>query len=226
MALARVPNGPHTGWVQIGLIERQHTPARRYPKEPARQIQIVVGMEASAADAPAGSLPVCRAPWQLWTRPLRHRAMAASFVGVKAAGQLIMATDQPLVALTDASNTSLVDAPLPSQGLGLPHYVLAPTAPVVALLGLEPTAGICGFSLSDARGEALIGRQWHGHLVHDGNYKPLLPAIEGADLLIRPDLFTLLHNTISAARCRVGLSAFHTPTGQLDSTVDKDDCII
>ncbi|MGW4162231.1 hypothetical protein [Streptomyces sp. NPDC004788] len=217
MALPRVNGGPYEGWVQIGLVESQRTPARRYPDQPARQIQIAVGLEASGSDAPGDSLPLSQAPWQLWTRPLRHLDPAAA----GAAAEHIGTIDQPLVALTNASSTPLVDAPLPSHGLGLPHYVLAPTARVVALLGLQPTTGIHGFSLSNAAGEALIGRQWRGHLVHDGNYKPLLPAVEGADLLIRPDLFTRLHDTIGAARCRVGISVIHMPAEEDDHTTDK-----
>jgi hypothetical protein len=90
----------------------------------------------------------------------------------------------------------------------------------VAALGLEPTEGICGFSLSDATGEALICRQWHGHLVHDGNYEPLLPAVAGADLLIRPDLFARLHDTIGAARCRAGVNVHHESA---DDTLDDED---
>ncbi|MEU6934781.1 hypothetical protein AB0A05_37415 [Streptomyces sp. NPDC046374] len=216
-ALRRVDGGPYEGWVQIGLVESQHTPARRYPDQPARQLQIFVGLEASSSDAPGDSLPVAQAPWQLWTRPLRHLDPADA----RAAAEHIGSTDQPLVALTNASSTPLVDAPLPSHGLGLPHYVLAPTDRVITLLGLQPTAGIHGFSLSDASGEALIGRQWRGHLVHDGNYKPLLPAVEGADLLIRPDLFTRLHNTVGAAHCRVGISVIHLPSEEDDHTTDK-----
>ncbi|MFB6628128.1 hypothetical protein ACFCWD_35345 [Streptomyces sp. NPDC056374] len=216
-ALPRVDGGPYEGWVQIGLAESQRTPARRYPDQPARQIQIFVGLEASGSDAPGDSLPLSQARWELWTRPLRH--LAPTDAG--AAAEHIGTTDQPLVALTNASSSPLVDAPLPSHGLGLPRYVLAPAAPVVALLGLQPTAGIHGFSLSDASGEALIGRQWRGHLVHDGNYKPLLPAVEGADLLLRPDLFARLHDTVGAARCRVGISVIHMPADDTDHITDK-----
>lgn len=176
MTLPRVSSGPHEGWVQIGFAESQLTPARRYPDEPARHVQIIVGLEADGHDVPAGSLPVAQASWQLWTRPLRY--LAPHLADTDAAAKHISVIDQPLVALTDASTTTLVDAPL-HPGPGLPHYVLAPAVSVIAVLGLEPTEGICGFSLSDGQGEALIGRQWRGHLVHDGNYTPLLPAIEG-----------------------------------------------
>ncbi|MER5711950.1 hypothetical protein [Streptomyces sp. NPDC002122] len=220
-ALPRVSSGPHEGWVQIGFTERQLTPARRYPDEPARQIQIIVGLEAGGGRTPASPLPLAKAPWQLWTRPLRH--LVPHLVDTGAAVRHISTTDQPFVALTDASATTLVNAPLPSYGLGLPHLVLAPAVSVIAALGLEPTEGVCGFSLSDAQGEALVGRQWRGHLVHDGNYRPLLPAIEGADLLIRPDLFARLHNFVGAARCHVGLRVVLKPTEQLSAISAKDD---
>ncbi|GLF95510.1 hypothetical protein [Streptomyces yaizuensis] len=221
-ALPRVSGGPHEGWVQIGFAEGQLTPARRYPAdEPARQIQIIVGLEADGSDTPSSPLPLAKAPWQLWTRPLRR--LAPHLVETAAAARHIGATDQPLVALTDASTTTLVNAPLPSHGLGLPHFVLAPAVSVIAALGLEPTEGVCGFSLNDAQGEALVGRQWRGHLIHDGHYKPLLPAIEGADLLIRPDLFTRLHNIVGATRCHAGLRVVHQPAEQLSPIINTDD---
>lgn len=217
MAFARVDEGPHEGWVQIGLFERQRTPARRY--QPARQLQIAVGLEALDDDPPPGTLPACQAPWQLWTSPWRRLGLGLT---TESAAEHISAADQALTALTDAGTAGLIDTPRPRtlSGLGLPVYVLAPAASVVAALGLEPTEGICGFSLSDATGEALICRQWHGHLVHDGNYEPLLPAVAGADLLIRPDLFARLHDTIGAARCRAGVNVHHESA---DDTLDDED---
>ncbi|MFF5675745.1 hypothetical protein ACFY8S_37615 [Streptomyces hygroscopicus] len=221
MALARVSEGPHEGWVQIGLFERQRTPARRYPDQPARQLQIAVGLEALDDDPPPGTLPASRAPWQLWTNPWRRLGLGLT---TESAAKHISTTGGALTALTDAGATGLIDMPRPRtlSGLGLPLYVLAPAASVVAALGLEPTNGICGFSLSDAAGEALICRQWHGHLVHDGNYEPLLPAVAGADLLIRPDLFAQLHDTIGAARCRAGVNV-HPVSADEDDTLDNED---
>ncbi|MET9804233.1 hypothetical protein [Streptomyces sp. NPDC006368] len=219
MAFARVDEGPHEGWVQIGLFERQRTPARRYPDQPARQLQIAVGLEALDDDPPPGTLPACQAPWQLWTSPWRRLGLGLT---TESAAEHISAADQALTALTDAGTAGLIDTPRPRtlSGLGLPVYVLAPAASVVAALGLEPTEGICGFSLSDATGEAMICRQWHGRLVHDGNYEPLLPAVAGADLLIRPDLFARLHDTIGAARCRAGVNVHHESA---DDTLDDED---
>lgn len=209
-ALAHVADGPHAGWVQIGLVEQHHTPARRYPNQPARHVRIALGLEAASDDPRPGTLPLGQAPWQLWTHPLRQ--LAPELTQTDTAAEHLRTTDQPLVALTDAG-TTIVDAGR-NSGLGLPLYVLAPAASVVAALGLEPTDGIGGFSLSDATGEGVICRQWHGHLIHDGNYAPLLPAVAGADLLIRPDLFTRLRDTIGLSRCRVGISVRHGPVAQ------------
>ncbi|MGA5444313.1 hypothetical protein ACPCKW_33115 [Streptomyces griseoincarnatus] len=220
-ALARVDDGPHADWVQIGLIERQRTPARRYPDQPARQVLITVGLEAADANPPPGTLPLSQAPWQLWTRPLPRLAPALTQAG--AAAEHLSATDQALVALTDAGATPMVDAPPRRSGPGLPPYVLAPAASVVAALGLQPTGGICGFSLSDTAGEALICRQWRGHLVHDGGFEPLLPVVAGADLLIRPDLFTSLHAAIGPSRCQAGINVRHMTAAQDDDIPDDED---
>jgi hypothetical protein len=218
-ALARVDDGPHASWVQIGLFERQRTPARRYPDRPARQLQIIVGLEALDSDPPPGTLPVSQAPRQLWTHPWRR--LGLSFPQAESAAVHISAADQALMALTAAGSTSMVDAPRRRSGLGLPPYVLSPAASVVAALDLEPTNGICGFSLSDTAGEALVCRQWHGHLVHDGNYEPLLPVVAGADLLIRPDLFARLRDMIGASRCQAGVSVHHTSADH-DTRDDED----
>ncbi|MER6194886.1 hypothetical protein [Streptomyces cyaneofuscatus] len=208
-ALSHVTDGPHTGWVQIGLIEQHRTPARRHPDQPTRHVRIALGLEAVNDDPPPGTLPLAQATWQLWTRPLQR--LAPELTKAETAAEHIHTKNQALVALTDVGTAIMVDTPHRDSGLGLPLYVLAPAASVVAILGLEPTDGICGFSLSDVAGEALICRQWHGHLVHDGNYEPLLPAIAGADLLIRPDLFTRLCDTIGPSRCRTGISVRHMP---------------
>ncbi|MFE4492418.1 hypothetical protein ACFRKD_08145 [Streptomyces niveus] len=193
---------------------------RRHPDQPARHVRIALGLEAVNDDPPPGTLPLAQAPWQTWTRPLRR--LAPGLTKAETAAEHIRTKNQALVALTDAGTTLMVDTPHRDSGLGLPLYVLAPAASVVRTLGLEPTAGICGFSLSDAAGEALICRQWHGHLVHDGNYDPLLPAIAGADLLIRPDLFTRLCDTIGPSRCRTGISVRHMPATH-DAAPDSGD---
>jgi hypothetical protein len=200
-ALARVEDGPHEGWIQIGMIERHLTPARRYPARPSRLILISVGLEITETSPPAKSLPFAASPWLLWVIPWQHLDPAAT---ADAAAQDLSRLSCPLVALADDGRRGQGSR---GTGPGTPPFHLAPVLAAVITLGLWPTPGICGFSLSDDDGPGLIGRQWRGHLVHDGNYEPLMPAVEGADLIIRPDLFAQLLDIVGKTRVHSGISA-------------------
>lgn len=194
-ALARVESGPYTGWVQVGLIERHSTPAHRYPDRPDRHMLIAVGLQAVDGDPPTTSLPFTSLPWHFWTVPWQR--VDETMNAEKAAG-LLSTGDWAMVALSRKRPRII--------GLGEPPFVLTPVLPLVVALGLEPTRGIYGFSLSDKHGLGLTGRLWRSHLVHDGSYQPLFPAVEGADLLLRADLFERLCNVVSGPRTRVGVS--------------------
>ncbi|MCM3920139.1 hypothetical protein ND748_00310 [Frankia sp. AiPs1] len=191
-ALASVEDGAHAGWAQIGMIERHRTPANRHHDCPARQVLIAVGLEVTDTEPPAKSPPFTEVPWQLW---IWQPEQLEEIVNPRVATRRLSTGSFPAVALTNQIHT----------GLGTPLNVLAPILDVVMALRLRPTAGICGFSLSDNNGAGIICRQWHGHLVHDGNVQPLMPAVEGADLLIRPDLFDRLRTIIEDARIRAGI---------------------
>ncbi|GAA1195466.1 hypothetical protein [Pseudonocardia alaniniphila] len=193
-ALARVEAGPHVGWVQIGLIERQRTPRHRYPERPNRSILIGVGLEIADRERPEGSLPFMSIPWQVWTVPWQH--IDATTNAERAAA--VLKTNSWAVA-------ALGESRLGATGLGEPQFLLVPALPLIVTLGLEPTSGVCGFSLSDQHGPAVVGRLWRGHLVHDGSYHPVFPAIDGADLLLRADLLELLLGVIGESRFRVGV---------------------
>jgi hypothetical protein len=199
-ALARVEGGPHVDWIQIGMMERHFTPARRYPDRPSRLVLIGVGLEITDTEPPARSLPFASSPWHLWIAPWRRLAPTAD---TDAAIRQLSTLNSPLVALADDGRGGAL---LRRAGLGGPPFLLAPVLPLVMALGLEPTPGISGFSLGDADGPGLVGRQWRGHLVHDGNYQPLTPAVEGADLLVRPDLLARLLDIVGAVRTRTGVS--------------------
>lgn len=200
-ALARVEDGPHTGWVQIGMIERHLTPARRYPAWPSRLVLIGLGMEITEQQPPATSLPFTSSPWHLWIVPGRRLDPTAT---ADAAAQELAALSSPVVALADDGRGERGPR---RAGLGRPPFLLAPILPLVVTLGLQPTPEICGFSLSDDDGPGLVGRQWRGHLVHDGSYEPLVPAVEGSDLILRPDLLAQLLDIVGEARVRTGVSA-------------------
>ncbi|WP_143669107.1 hypothetical protein [Streptomyces sp. wa1063] len=115
-AFARVGGGgPHAGWVQIGFFERQRTPVRRFPDQPARQLQVVVGLEALTEDPPTGTLPVSKAPWHLWIVPWRRLGLGLT---TESAAEHISTTDSALTAVTDAGSTGLIEAPRPRTTSG------------------------------------------------------------------------------------------------------------
>jgi len=194
-ALARVEDGPRAGWTQIGLFERHSTPPHRHPDRPGRHVVIAVGLEISDTEPPEGSLPFTSLPWQVWTMPL----------------QQVDETLSPQMATTTLTTRSLpvvglAEDPRSTTGLGEPPSLLVPGLPLIVALDLHPTPGTCGFSLNDRAGPALVGRLWRGHLVHDGNYEPTFPAVEGCDLLLRADLFEQLRDTVRESRMRAGVS--------------------
>jgi hypothetical protein len=194
-AFAQVEDGPHAGWVQIGLVERHSTPPHRYPERPERSVLIGMGLEVADTDPPDGSLPFSSMPWQFWTAPWQ-RIDATTSCDTAAAG--LATNDWSLVALAEYGPRR--------SGLGEPPFLLVPVLPLIVAFALEPTLGVCGFSLSDQAGPGLVGRLWRGHPVHDGNYEPVFPAVEGADLLLRLDLFERLRNIVGETRLCAGLS--------------------
>ncbi|MEV7941349.1 hypothetical protein AB0O82_35145 [Kitasatospora sp. NPDC088264] len=210
-ALARVTDGPYTGWTQVAMMERHRTPARSHPPCPARQVLVAVGLEVGPDDPSLRSLPFARSRHQVWTVPWQQLDPTASPAAV---ADGLSTGNWPLTALTNAGHT---DPYHPRTGLGSPPYGLAPVLAAVVALRLQPTKGLCGFSLSDESGPAAIGRHWRGHLVHDGNYQPLKPAVEGTDLLVRPDLFSRLCGAVGSARLHTGISvSFQAEAGDDD----------
>lgn len=180
-ALARTGGGPHANWVQIGLIEQHTTPARRYPRAPERETILILGIEITDREPPLASIPLGSAAWQLWTTTRQPPGIHTSLI----AAQLAV-VEAPLVAFVGNGHGRMW---LRRIGLGAPPFALVPVPPLIIAFDLKPTPGVCGFSLSDATGPALVSRHWRSHLVHDGNYQPLFPPVEGTDLIMRPDLF-------------------------------------
>jgi len=207
-ALACVEAGPHVGWVQIGLIERQRTPPHRYPERPDRSVLVGVGLEVADGEPPEGSLPFTSMPWQFWTVPWQH---IDGTTNAERAAAALEADSWAVAALAEGRPGA--------TGLGEPRFRLVPVLPLIVALGLEPTSGVCGFSLSDRHGPALVGRLWRGHLVHDGNYHPVFPAVDGADLLLRADLLERLRGVVGESRFRVGVSvSYHVGEDDTDTT--------
>jgi hypothetical protein len=113
-----------------------------------------------------------------------------------------------------------VGSPAYDRGLGLHEFCLAPRIEVIALLGLRPETPALRHVLIDAGGPALVCRQWRSYLIHAGDYGPLVPAIQGADLIVRPDLFDILEETIGADRLGLGLVVRHREAPEPDDEAD------
>jgi len=197
----RVSEEPYKGWIQLGMFERQATLATRYPDMAARQIVIATGLEVRDGPPPPNSLPLSRTAPDLWA--VRYDDLAPNIDGELARIALI-STRGPLAALTDYEGQP--GAPAHDRGVGLQRFTLAPRIEVIALLGLQPETPALRHVLADHNGAAIVGRQWRGFLVHDGSYSPLEPAIHGADLLLRPDLYDTLVSTFGEEQISLGVT--------------------
>lgn len=201
----RVGDEPYVGWVQLGMFERQGTLATHYPDVPARQLLIATGLEACDGPPPADSMPLSGAPPSAWA--VTHDRLVARLDAEHARTKLAT-TCGPLAAIIDYEPQS--GAPARSRGAGLYSFPLVPRLEVIALLGLRPEAPALRHALVDDNGLALVGRLWRGFLIHDGNYNPLEPAVHGADLLLRPDLYETLESTVGKDRLIFGLTVSHS----------------
>lgn len=196
----RVAEAPYAGWVQLGLVERQGTLASSHPAIPARNLLVATGFEAYGGLPPANSMALSSSPPNLWATGCDQLAPR---IDAEHAQRVLSTAEGPLGALVNYEGQS--GAPHRYRGIGLQLLTLVPRIEIVALLGLRPEIPALRHVLVDNDGPALIGRQWHGFLIHDGTYDPLEPAIHGADLLLRSDLFSLLENTVGTDRLALGL---------------------
>lgn len=214
----RVGEEPHKGWVQLGMFERQATLATRYPDTAARHVLIATGLEACDGPPPVNSMPLSRAapdPWAVCCHEL------APGLDAERARIALSSTGGPLVALVDYEGQP--GAPAYDRGVGLQRFTLVPRIEVVALLGLRPETSALRHVLVDDNGAAIVGRQWHGFLIHDGSYTPLEPAIHGADLILRPDLFETLVDSAGKDRLALGVIVRHSESASSPGAAKGDD---
>lgn len=200
------------GDLQISMIEQHTTPARRYPEAPERRTFVALGIEITDHCPPPLTVPFGSTDWQLWTTTWRPPGVSAA----QNASQLAT-VNSPLVAFADNGHGG---HRLRRTGPGSPPLILVPVAPLIAVFDLVPTQGVCGFSLSDPDGPAIVSRHWRGHPVHDGSYQPLFPAVEGVDLLLRPDLFNRLTVLAGERRVHAGVTAYYEPDEDDEGTED------
>ncbi|MDQ3154923.1 MAG: hypothetical protein M3R63_25385 [Actinomycetota bacterium] len=202
----RVAEKPYTEWVQLGMFERQGTLATRHPDAPARHVVIAVGLEEVCdGPPPAGSVPLSGAPPNAWAVTY-DRLMPG--LDPERARTALATTRGPLAAIIEYDFQ--LGAPARDRGTGLHPFPLVPRLEVIALLGLRPETPALRHALVDDNGAALVGRLWRGFLIHDGNYSPLEPAVHGADLLLRPDLYETLEHTVGKDRLILGLTVSHS----------------
>jgi len=200
----RVGEVPFTDWVQLGFVERQGTFGTRYPKSPGRQVLLMSGLEVCAGSPPANSGPLSELPPGLWAH--RYTDLDSGLDQARAR-VAIAASRMPLTALVSYEQT--LGAPSKDRGLGLHQFCLTPQLEIVAFLDLRPETPALRHVLIDDHGPGIVCRQWSSYLIHGGNYGPLEPAVVGADLIIRPDLFDTVEATIGADRIDLGLTVRH-----------------
>lgn len=201
----RVTEAPYAGWVQLAMVERQKTFASSHPDIPARQVFIATGLIARDGPSSKRSVPSVSGARDLWAEPYARLTPAISGEQARA---VLGEAQGPLVALVDYEHHE--GAPYRYRGVGLPRFTIVPRVEVIALLDLRPETPSLRHVMVDDHGPALVGRQWHGFLQHAGDYYPLEPAIHGADLLLRPDLFGILENTVGTDRLAISLLVTHS----------------
>ncbi len=205
--LPRCDEAPYAGWVQLGFVERQHTYSSRNPDQPERQYVVLAGVVAVNGDQADGTkTPFIGSAPSVWT----HRAVELAPTLQQAQVRVsLSALATPLVAFLGFESTFGV--PRSDTAPGLHPFLLAPHIALSALLELAPESPANRLMLVDGAGPALVCRQWSSFPIHDGNYEPLEPAVIGADLLIRPDLYDTAVEVIGQSRLRIGFSLRVSP---------------
>lgn len=208
----RVVEAPYTDWVQVGFFERQGTLASSYPKTPSRQLLIATGLEVCDGPPRAHSMPLSTCPPSLWAHP--YTKLVRRLDNARAR-EVLGSTRGPLAALVDYERQP--GGPARERGPGLHPFVLSPRFEVVALLDLRPEEPAIRHVLVDDNGPALVCRQWHGCLIHDGSYGDPVPAVHGSDLILRSDLFERLAGVAGRDRLSFGLSVSYLPNAEPDN---------
>lgn len=213
----QVSEKPFSGWVQLGMFERQSTFATTYPEVPGRQVIITTGLEVADGPVPSETLPLFEQQPHLWLA--RYDRLDPGLDG-EAAGTFLEDFQGPLTAMV--TYRGQIGAPSRERGAGLDPFTLAPRIELAAYLDLRPEQPAVRHCLIDDQGPAIVGRLWHGFLIHDGHYTPLEPAVHGADLIIRPDLYERLEDAIGRNRIKSGITVRHYERDSRSGDLDDD----
>ncbi|WP_426007190.1 hypothetical protein ACPFL9_09115 [Paenarthrobacter sp. NyZ202] len=211
----RVVERPFGGWVQLGMFERQATLGRSYPKQPIRQLLISTGLEVSAEPLRIDSMPLGTNPPNIWMFPYEHLLPG---IHQAEAAEILDDFEGPLTTMADYRHQR--SAPHRGRGAGLHPFVLVPRLELVAFLGLRPESPTMRHCLVDGKGPAIVGRNWRGFLVHDGSYSPLTPAVHGADLIVRPDIYERLNGAFDHEGIQSGIRVQHFEGEDSDTEYD------
>ncbi|RKS04929.1 hypothetical protein DFP74_0509 [Nocardiopsis sp. Huas11] len=197
----RVAENPYSDWVQLGMFERQATFATTHPEQPSRQLLISTGLEVIDGSVPSGSMPAGTNPPNIWLTTYDHLLPG---IDQAFAAEILEDFEGPLTALANYQDQR--GAPNRDRGVGLHPFTLVPRLEVVAFLDLRPESPTVRHCLVDGQGPALVGRNWRGFLIHDGSYSPLTPAVQGTDLIIRPDQYERLEAALGKDNIQSGIA--------------------
>lgn len=199
-----VAEKPYSGWVQLGMFEQQATFATTYPEQPSRQLLISTGLEISDPSISIDSMPVGTSPPNIWLTTYDHLLPGIDHAS---AAEILEDLQGPLATMANYRDQR--SAPHRGRGVGLHPFSLVPRLELVAFLDLRPESPTVRHCLVDGQGPAVVGRNWRGFLIHDGSYTPLTPAIHGTDLIIRPDLYERVEDTLDKNRIQSGITVRH-----------------
>lgn len=211
----RVVGEPYNCWVQLGMFERQATLATGHPRLPSRQLLISTGLEVTDATIPIDSMPLGTSPPNIWLATYDHLLPGVDHA---LAAENLTDLQGPLTAI--ASYQGQPSEPHRLRGVGLRPATLVPRAELVAFLDLRPESPPVRHCLVDGHGPALVGRNWRGFLIHDGSYAPLAPAVQGTDLILRPDLYERVEDALGKVCIQSGITVRHFEGEGNDLEVD------
>lgn len=181
------------GWMCVGLIERREYEGSRLDKN-SRTSLTIAGVHAGEPDL--GNIPLAGGSVRWWTESGGDGSLSPQ--------------PFPLVAMTE-------DGPGPN-GLGAPHFMLAPTPALRGALSLRPADR--EFSMADESGDVVARLVVWRAEYEASDYELTYPRIQGQALLVRPDRMVKLAEAMPFELTSVMI---RTLFAERDSDVESDE---